>query len=485
MAAIALPLLLPCSLLLAICRWCNLSQLLHTAEQQGAPRSAAAFRELFQQAWCHAAVFLLANYTAVLVALLRREVEQQQQLLSPAPARSPLQQQQRATSASSLLQQGLQDSTSQPPPQQQQQQVEEQLHALSLDAPALQQQQQQQQQQEVMRSPSASSASRGAARSLQQPQALLSTAAVWRDVQLPPAHSAWVPPTNPELWRSQGLGVTNSAAAELQLLLMLWGWAIRRAPAAGLQHHASGDVLLLLLEAAWLLEVCPAAASHQKRGLCLWSTPAHMLRLLAQPVLPLEETVEDKRPFYEREVEEALQMRKDTQEAPSRTAAAAAAADSASQQQGQQDAPSSADQEQQQQQRHELLRLLQHPGLAGCLVQLPLQLLQALQPLYDAQLKKAAVQFSRLDDTVRRLMEMPVLLLQMQDGLNAAAAGGDQLQQQQQQQQGEAGQRQQLQQEASPGEHSWQPARKPCMCNDCDCSSSTPACDRRLLFMPC
>ncbi|WIA31885.1 hypothetical protein OEZ86_002749 [Tetradesmus obliquus] len=67
------------SLLLAICRWCNLSQLLHTAEQQGAPRSAAAFRELFQQAWCHAAVFLLANYTAVLVALLRQDVQQQQQ----------------------------------------------------------------------------------------------------------------------------------------------------------------------------------------------------------------------------------------------------------------------------------------------------------------------------------------------------------------------------------------------------------------------
>jgi hypothetical protein len=440
MAAIALLLLLPCSLLLAICRWCNLSQLLHTAEQQGAPRSAAAFRELFQQAWCHAAVFLLANYTAVSVALLRQEVEQQQQLLSPAPARSPLQQQQRASSASPLLQ-GLPDST--PEQQQQQQPVEEQLQALSLDAAALQQQ-------EVVRSPSAALASRGAARSLQQPQALLSTAAVWRDVQLPPAHSAWVPPTNPELWRSQGLGVTNSAAAELQLLLMLWGWAIRRAPAAGLQHHASGDVLLLLLEAAWLLDVCPAAASHQKRGLCLWSTPAHMLRLLAQPVLPPEETAEDKRPFYEREVEEALQMRKDIQEAPS--PAAAAAADSAAQQQGQQDAPSSADQQQQQQQRQELLRLLQHPGLAGCLVQLPLQLLQALQPLSDAQLKEAAVQFSRLDDTVRRLMEMPVLLLQMQDGLNAAAAGGDQLQQQE-----DEGQQQQQQPGAPHGEHGYQP----------------------------
>jgi hypothetical protein len=423
-------------LLLAICRWCNLSQLLHTAEQQGAPRSAAAFRELFQQAWCHAAVFLLANYTAVLVALLRQEVEQQRQLLQPAPAKSPSQQQQQRASRASPLLQGLQDSMQ----QQQQQEVEGQLQALSLDAPALLQQQQQQ---EVMRSPSASSATSGAARSQQQPQALLSTAAVWRDAQLPPAHSAWVPPNNPELWRSQGLGVTNSAAAELQLLLMLWGWAIRRAPAAGLQHHASGDVLLLLLEAAWLLDVCPAASSHQKRGLCLWSTPAHMLRLLAQPVLLPEGTGENRRESYQQDVTAAL-------EALSLPAgAAAAAADSAAHQLGQRDASSSADQEQQQQ---ELLRLLQHPGLAGCLVQLPLDLLKALQPLSDVQLKQAAVQFSRLDDTVRRLMEMPVLLLQMEDGLKAAA-GVDQ-----QQQHGEdEGQQQQQQQQprALHGEHSY------------------------------
>jgi hypothetical protein len=435
----------PRSLLLAICRWCNLSQLLHTAEQQGAPRSAAAFRELFQQAWCHAAVFLLANYTAVLVALLRQEVEQQQVLL-PTAARSPMQQQQRAGRASPL-QQGLQDASPQLQ-QQQQQPLDAQLQALSLHAAVLQQPQ------EMLPSSSAS-ASRGTSAAQQSPQGLLSTAAVWRDVQLPAAHSAWVPPVNPQVWRSQGLGVTNSAAAELQLLLMLWGWAIRRAPAAGLEHHASGDVLLLLLEAAWLLDVCPAAASHQKRGLCLWSTPALMLRLLAQPVLPLEETEEDRRAKEQQETTAAPQAGKDTQQAPSppaaAAAAAAAAADSAAQHQGQQDVSSSADQEQQQeqqQQRQELLRLLQHPGLAGCVVQLPLHLLQALQPLSDAQLKQAAVQFSRLDDTVRRLIEMPVLLLQVEDALKAVAGSG------QPQQQQDGGQQQQQQPGPQHGEHS-------------------------------
>jgi hypothetical protein len=404
-----------CSLLLAICRWCNLSQLLHTAEQQGAPRSATAFRELFQQAWCHAAVFLLANYTAVLVALLRQEVEQQQQqqqqLLPPAAARSPLQQQ--PAGRASPVQQRAHGSPLD--------QTEQQVQTLSLQNHTSQQQEQQQH--ATAHSAGTTLVNRAAPQSQQQLlqplQQLLSTAAVWRDMQLPAAHSAWVPPRNPQVWLSQGLGVTHSAAAELQLLLMLWGWAIRRAPGAGLEHHASGDVLLLLLEAAWLLDVCPAAASHQKRGLCLWSTPAHMLRLLAQPVLPPDD------------------------DAPSSQAAAAAgraqqrsqqqgdAAADLQQQQQQEDASASVEQ---QQQRKELLRLLQHPGLAGCLVQLPLELLKALQPLSDVQLKQAAMQFSRLDDTVRRLLEMPTLLLQMEDGLLARASADAPPPQQQQQQ---------------------------------------------------
>uniref|UniRef100_A0A383VJL8 MYND-type domain-containing protein n=1 Tax=Tetradesmus obliquus TaxID=3088 RepID=A0A383VJL8_TETOB len=421
------------SLLLAICRWCNLSQLLHTAEQQGAPRSAAAFRELFQQAWCHAAVFLLANYTAVLVALLRQDVQQQQQQqqLPPGAARSPSQQQ-RAGRASPL-QQGMRASR--------QEQVQQQLlQALSLDMPMLQQQQQQQQ---VACSASASAADRAAPPSpqqnLQQQQPLLSTAAVWREVQLPAAHCAWVPPSDPEVWRSQGLGVTNSAAAELQLLLMLWGWAIRRAPAAGLEHHTSCDMLLLLLEAAWLLDVCPAAASHQKRGLCLWSTPAHMLRLLAQPVLPPEEAADEAaadRHAKQQQAEEAEAASEQLgEEAGAATPAESASGQAASQTNGQQRDGVPADQEQQQEQRQELLRLLQHPGLAGCVVQLPLELLKALQPLSDARLKQAALHFSRLDDTVRRLMEMPTLLLQVEDGLNTAAASSQQQQQQTGQQQ--------------------------------------------------
>ncbi|KAF6265828.1 hypothetical protein COO60DRAFT_764107 [Scenedesmus sp. NREL 46B-D3] len=419
------------SLLLAVVRWCNLSQLLHTAEQQGAPRSAAAFKELFQQAWCHAAVFLLANYTAVLVALLRREVEEQQQkqqLLPAAAFRSPPQQL-RAGRASSL-QQSLRDSP--------QQQAEERMQASSFVAPVLQQQQQQQQlqQQQVERLPSVSSTHNDAV-------PLLSTATVWRDVQLPAAHSAWVPPSNPEVWRGQGLGVTNSAAAELQLLLMLWGWAVRRAPGAGLQHHASGDVLLLLLEAAWLLDVCPAAASHQKRGLCLWSTPALMLRLLAQPLLPPEELQEalcqKEQQECEAMVEPPNEQREDTVPPEAAATPGMAHGEAATQQHRQQQVDESTDQEQQQQQQQqqqqELLRLLQHPGLAGCLVQLPLDLLRALQPLSDAQLKQAAVHCSRLDDMVRRLMEMPTLLLQVEAGLKTAATSSQPHQQQQQQQQ--------------------------------------------------
>lgn len=532
------------SLLLAVLRWCNLShELMHTAQQQNAAKlsttkGAAAFLDLFQQVWCHAGVFLLANYAAVLVALLRQEVQEEQQ-----------QQRQAATAPDQQQWPGRASPHRQLDRQNGQEQLGASLQQLSLSGPQQHQQQQAQ---------PAASLSRQGRRSttppapheqqLELPVQPLSTPSVWQSVQLPATNRVWAPPNDPQVWSSQGAyGVTHTAAAELQLLLMLWGWAIRGAPPLGLSHHASPDVLLLLLEAVWLLDVCPAAASHQRRGLCLWSTPAHMLRLLAQPVLPAEEepgneelstalqseaegqrsrqerleqqrqsldkvlqknleiaadfadlmkkfsVVELKLAEFKQNVHEAdrQQLNAVAEEYAQVLGVVAERGDAALQEMQQlldamhvmevqlvslgqlqqlngslqtvgasaslgaqpnkqqavqrqvQQLQEKLDElkqkfEQQQQACSNVQRILHHQ-MAGCLMQLPLQLLQHLQPLTDAQLMQAALQFSRLDATIRRLVELPTVLLQAEQGLSEAQHGSQQqLQEQQLEQPGES-----------------------------------------------